>query len=72
LGREGGKLLIQRLQGKRWKTVEKFSVGKGSVFVTGLRLKGKQRLRAVVGSSTSIVWKQPAKRGKLLGNPPTG
>jgi hypothetical protein len=69
---ESGKLLIQRLQGKRWKTVENFSVGKGSVFVTGLRLKGKQRLRAVVGSSTSIVWKQPAKRGKRLGNPPTG
>ena len=68
---EAGQLRIQRQQGSRWKTVKKLEVGRGSVFATKLRLKGKQRLRAVVGNSTTIVWKQAAKRGKLLGNPPT-
>jgi hypothetical protein len=57
---EAGKVKIQRKQGKRWKTVKKFKVGKGQVFLTKLRLRGKQRLRAVVGSNTSITWKQAA------------
>jgi Cellulase (glycosyl hydrolase family 5) len=68
---EAGKLRIQRKRGKRWATVKKLKVGKGAVFATKLRLRGKQKLRAAVGSSTSIVWKQAAKRGRLLGNPPT-
>ena len=68
---EAGKLRIQRKRGKRWATVKKLKVGKGAVFATKLRLRGKQKLRAAVGSSTSIVWKQAAKRGHLLGNPPT-
>jgi hypothetical protein len=57
---EAGKLRIQRQQGSRWKTVKKLNVGKGAVFQTKLRLRGKQRLRAVVGSRTSITWKQAA------------
>jgi hypothetical protein len=70
---EAGKLRIQRQRGKRWGTVHRLSVGKGEVFLTRLLLPGKQRLRAVVGSNTSttVVWKQSAKRGHLLGNPPT-
>ncbi len=57
---ESGKLLIQRQQGSRWITVKKMQVSKGSVFVTKLKLAGKQRLRAKVGSSSSIVWRQAA------------
>ena len=55
-----GKLLIQRQQGSRWITVKKLQVSKGGVFDTTLRLSGKQRLRATVGSSQSLVWKQAA------------
>jgi hypothetical protein len=55
---EAGKLRIQRRRGGRWATVKKLNVGKGQVFLTKLRLRGKQRLRAAVGSSTSLVWKQ--------------
>jgi MYXO-CTERM domain-containing protein len=57
---ETGKLRIQRQRGKRWATVKKLNVGKGAVFTTKLRLRGKQKLRAVVGSSTSLTWKQAA------------
>jgi hypothetical protein len=57
---EAGKLLIQRQQGSRWITVKKLQVSKGGVFDTTLRLSGKQRLRAQVGSSKSLVWKQAA------------
>jgi MYXO-CTERM domain-containing protein len=57
---EAGKLRIQRKRGKRWATVKKLNVGKGGVFVTKLRLRGKQKLRAVVGGTTSITWKQGA------------
>jgi Cellulase (glycosyl hydrolase family 5) len=57
---EAGQLRIQRQQGARWKTVKKLNVGKGAVFSTKLRLSGKQKLRAVVGGSTSITWKQAA------------
>jgi len=55
-----GKLLIQRQQGSRWLTVKKLQVSKGGVFDTTLRLSGKQRLRAQVGSQKSLVWKQAA------------
>jgi MYXO-CTERM domain-containing protein len=64
---EAGKLRIQRQRGKRWATVKKLNVGKGGVFVTKLRLRGKQKLRAVVGGTTSIVWKQGA-----FGTPSSG
>jgi hypothetical protein len=56
---EAGKLLIQRKQGG-WKTVKRLNVGKGSVFVTKLKLSGKQLLRAKLGARTSIIWKQAA------------
>jgi hypothetical protein len=57
---EAGKLRIQRQQGARWKTIKDLKVSQGAVFVTKLRLQGKQRLRATVGSSESVIWKQPA------------
>jgi hypothetical protein len=57
---EAGKLRIQRQQASRWITVKKLGVGKGTVFATKLRLRGKQRLRAIVGSRKSVVWKQAA------------
>ena len=55
-----GKLLIQRQQGSRWITVKKLKVSKGGVFDTTLRLSGKQRLRATIGGTQSLVWKQAA------------
>jgi hypothetical protein len=57
---EAGELRIQRRQGARWVTVTKLQVGTGAVFLSKLRLRGKLRLRAIVGSSTSVVWKQSA------------
>jgi hypothetical protein len=57
---ESGKLLIQRQQGSRFITVRKLQVAKGNVFTANLRLSGKQRLRASLGSNKSLVWKQAA------------
>jgi hypothetical protein len=39
-------------------TVKKLRVGPGAVFTAKLRLRGKQRLRARVAGSQSLVWKQ--------------
>ena len=69
---EAGKLRIQRQQGSRWVTVKKLGVGKGSVFVTKLRLRGKQGLRATVGSSQSVVWKQTAGAAHSSGGGSSG
>lgn len=69
---EAGKLLIQRQQGSRWITLKRLQVSKGGVFDTSLNLSGKQRLRATVGSSKSLVWKQAAaatKSSKSSGGP---
>jgi hypothetical protein len=69
---EGGKLRIQRQQGSRWVTVKKLQAGKGMVFSTKLSLRGKQQLRAVVGGSQSIVWKQAGagtKKASSSGGP---
>ena len=57
---EAGKLKIQRRQGSRWVTVRSLSVSKGGTFQATLRLSGKQQLRATVGSSQSLIWKQAA------------
>jgi hypothetical protein len=57
---EAGKLKIQRRQGSRWVTVRSLSVSKGGTFQATLRLSGKQQLRATVGASQSLVWKQAA------------
>jgi Cellulase (glycosyl hydrolase family 5) len=68
---DAGKLRIQQKRGERWITIKELGVGKGQVFLARISLRGKQRLRARVGSGPSIVWKQAAKPGHLLGNPPT-
>jgi hypothetical protein len=68
---EAGKLKIQRKRGG-WKTVKTLKVGKGSVFVTKLKLSGKQKLRAVVGGNQSILWKQAAFGSKAGGSSGTG
>jgi hypothetical protein len=65
---ESGKLVIQRRQGSRWATVKKLRVSKGAVFLTNLKLSGKQRLRAIVGNSRSLVWKQTAAASKSSGD----
>jgi hypothetical protein len=52
-----GKLLIQHRQGSGWRTVRSLNVDKGSVFLTRLKLSGKQRLRALVGGEQSLIWK---------------
>jgi hypothetical protein len=57
---EAGKLKIQRRQGSRWVTVRSLSVSKGGTFQATLKLSGKQQLRATVGGSQSLVWKQAA------------
>jgi hypothetical protein len=57
---ETGQLRIQRRRGASFRTIKKLQVGKGQVFVTKLRLKGKAQLRATVGNSTSLVWTQAA------------
>jgi hypothetical protein len=73
---EGGTLKIQRQRGSRWITVRKLQVGAGQVFLTKLRLSGKQTLRATVGSSQSVTWKQttPVAKGSDSGSglPPIG
>ena len=52
-----GRLEIQhRRQG--WQTVKSFDVAEGQVFSPKLRLRGHQRLRAVVGGEQSLVWRE--------------
>src|SRR5215211_1181040 len=55
---KAGKLLIQRRRGKRWKTVKRLRVRDDQVFKKGLKLRGKAKLRAKVGSTKSLVWTQ--------------
>jgi hypothetical protein len=53
-----GELLIERRHRSRWSTVRKLNVERGSVFLAKLKLSGKQRLRATVGGTHSLLWKQ--------------
>jgi hypothetical protein len=55
---EAGRLKIQRSRKGRWVTVRKLRVTSGAVFTAKLPLRGKQRLRAKVGGSESLVWNQ--------------
>jgi hypothetical protein len=57
----GGTLAIERLKGGQWVAVRQIQVSAGAVFVAKLKLGGKQQLRAVVGSSQSLVWYQGRK-----------
>jgi hypothetical protein len=53
-----GRLLIQRKRGKRWTAVRKLRVRRGQVFLTKLRIAGRNRLRAVVAGNRSLIWTQ--------------
>ncbi len=59
---ESGKLLIQRRRGSRWIRVRKMKVRSGGVFLSKLKLPGKQSLRAKMAGQKSLVWKQSAGR----------
>ena len=52
----GGKLRIQRRSGAGWRTIDKLSVRRGSVFTARLRVEGRPKLRARVGADESLVW----------------
>ena len=54
----GGKLVIQRKRGKRWRAVKKLRIRQGQVFLTKLRVDGSSRLRAVVAGNRSLSWTQ--------------
>jgi hypothetical protein len=53
-----GKLVIQRKRGKGWTKMATVNVRAGEVFKTGLKLRGSQKLRAVVQGERSLVWTQ--------------
>jgi hypothetical protein len=54
-----GTVKIQVNKGHRgWRTVKRRHAKDGQVFTAPLRLKGKPKLRAKVGSQTSLTWKQ--------------
>ena len=53
----GGRLAIERKVGGRWRVVKRLRVGGGKVFQAKLRLRGKQRLRAVVDGERSLTWR---------------
>jgi hypothetical protein len=52
-----GAVEVQR-KGHGWTTVKSLTVGLGQVFTARLRLKGPQRLRAVLNGEQSLVWTQ--------------
>jgi hypothetical protein len=65
---EAGQLAIQRRQRNRWVNMRKLQVSKGGTFATKLTVTGgKQQLRAVVGGSQSLTWKQAAFATKSSG-----
>jgi hypothetical protein len=55
---ESGTLLVQRASHRGWRTVRRLSAGAGQVFVSRLHLRRGARLRASVGTETSLDWAQ--------------
>jgi hypothetical protein len=53
-----GQLKIQRFGHGRWSTIKTVSVHRNAVFLKSLRIRGKSKLRAQVGSLTSLAWTQ--------------
>lgn len=64
----GGQLVIQRQQGGSFVTIRKLQVREGGVFLAKLKLPGKQRLRAEVAGTQSLVYK--TKSGPLTADRP--
>jgi hypothetical protein len=54
----GGKLEIQKKHGNSWSTAKRLKVHGGKVFTKKLHLRGKAKLRARIGSTTSLTWPQ--------------
>jgi hypothetical protein len=55
---QAGKLAIQRKRGNGWTTEATVNVRAGEVLEKTLRLRGSQKLRAVVSGEQSLVWTQ--------------
>lgn len=53
-----GTLRIQRQRHGHWKTIKKVHVRRGGLFHPSLRVRGKAKLRATVGKSQSLTWRQ--------------
>jgi hypothetical protein len=53
-----GKLKIQKKKHNHWHTVKHLKVKGGKVFTKKLRVRGKAKLRARIGQTTSITWPQ--------------
>jgi hypothetical protein len=53
-----GRLVVQRRSGTRWVTVARLRAGSRRTFTRTLTLRSKSRLRARVGSETSLTWAQ--------------
>jgi len=54
----GGKLKIQQKRHGHWRTRKRLKVHRGKVFSPKLRVRGHAKLRARVGSATSLPWNQ--------------
>lgn len=53
-----GKLRIQRQRHGGWKTIKRLGVRDDQVFKKTVKVRGKAKLRAKVGSQKSLIWKQ--------------
>jgi hypothetical protein len=53
-----GKLKIQKQKHHHWHTVKRLKVQSGQVFKKKLRVRGKAKLRARIGKTTSVTWRQ--------------
>lgn len=59
---ESGKVRVQVKKGGRWVSRATIrSIKAGGTFSKGLRLTGRAKLRATVGTQTSLTWKQSAR-----------
>ena len=54
-----GTVLVQRQSGKTWQTAYRFSVPAHGVFTRVVSLSSRVRLRALIGSESSLVWPKP-------------
>lgn len=52
----GGRVRVQRRVGAGWRTISSAGVSSGSVFTRKLKLRGKAKLRAVIGGEASLAW----------------
>lgn len=55
---ESGKLTIEAKKGKKFQKVATVNAKAGKVFTKNIKIKGKAKLRARIGSDTSLVWSQ--------------